>query len=278
MDSKSEHTPIYSIDDYKNIFLLNKKTAIVTGAVGHLGSEISKALASHGANVILIGRTEKSLKAFVEKNNDTFDNRFKYYVCDVTNDIEFKKIVEDVHSKFGTIDILVNCAFNEERKEFLDITKDEWNNGMNNIVTHVVTCCQAVIPKMISNGSGSIINISSINGFLGIDQRRHTEVKASTVYYSTGKGALLNLTKRLATEYASKGIRVNSISPGFFPKPPKDGSPGRPGYIIDLSHDIPMKRVGKSFEISGVSIFLASEASSYVNGQNIIVDGGFSSW
>ncbi len=265
--------------DYRDLFSLKDKTAIVTGAVGHLGSAISKALAAHGAKVVLLGRTEEKLKEFIEQNNPAFENNFEYKVCDVTNTPQFKQIVDEIITEKGSIDILVNCAFNEQRKKPEDITPEDWREGMKNILDHVFFCSQAVIPQMLKQGKGgSIINIASIYGFLGIDQRAYQEVPSSTIFYSTAKGGIIQMTRRLATEYASKGIRFNSISPGFFPKPPQPGQPGRPGYVIGLAHKTPMQRIGSPDELAGTAVFLASEASSYITGQNIVVDGGFSAW
>jgi len=263
---------------YKKLFSLEDKVAIVTGAVGHLGSAISKALASYGARTILIGRTEKNLVDFVEKNNKNFNNKFVHYACDVTNDKEFKKIVSAVVKNYNRVDILVNNAFNEKRKEIDKITKADWNKGMENILTHQFTCSQAILPTMLEQGKGSIINIASVYGFLGIDQRSYTEVASSTPFYATAKAGVIELTKYLATCYGSKGIKTNSISPGFFPKPPKEENKARPGYIVSLSSRVPMQRIGCPDEVAGAVIFLASDASSFVNGHNLVIDGGFSCW
>lgn len=266
-----------SIDEYRELFSLENKVAVVTGAVGHLGAAISKSLAAFGANVILIGRTEKHLIDFIKQYQKSFKNKFEYIVSDVTNETRFKEIVDDLVSRKGKVDILVNNAFNESRKKLEDITKKDWNDGMENILTHVFFCSQAVIPHMIKQGKGSIVNIASMYGFLGIDQRLYQEVASSTVFYSTAKGGILQMSKRFATEYASKGIRINAISPGNFPKK-KPGVSERPGYVVGLSHRTPMQRVGHPDEIAGAAVFLASDASSFVTGQNIIVDGGWSAW
>lgn len=264
--------------DYKDLFSLNGRTAIVTGGAGYLGSAISKAFAAHGARVVILGRNEQKLADFVEKNNPAFNNRFRYEDCDVTDDQKFREVARQVNEQYGGIDILVNCASNDKRKALLDLTKEEWKQGMDNVLTHVFTCSQAVIPYMLKRERGAIINVASVLGFLGIDQRRHQEVESSPAFYSAAKGAVINLTRRLATEYASKGIRINAISPGFLPKPPKDGQLGKPEHVAGLSRAIPMQRIGSPDEIAGAAVFLASDASSYVTGQNLIIDGGFSIW
>ena len=254
---------------YKDLFNLKNKVAIVTGGYGHLGSAMSKGLASFGAKVLVVGRTKgKTIE---------FDGDMSYILCDVTNPSEVELKIENIIKEYGTIDILINNAFCEDRKSVDEITKKEWDIGLDNILSHNFFCSQAVIPYMLKQGSGSIINVSSIYGFLGHDQSLYQEVKSASIFYSVAKGGILQLTKRLATEYASKGIRVNTISPGNFPKK-TPGVPERPGYIVDLSKRTPMKRVGQPDEVAGATIFLASEASSYITGQNIVIDGGWSVW
>jgi gluconate 5-dehydrogenase len=254
------------ITSYKmeHLFSLTNKTALITGGAGHLGLAMAKGLADFGANVTITGRS---------KLNKSFGKNINYVLCDVTNRKEFQKAV----SELDTIDILINNAFNEDRKKPEEITEMDWVHAMNNMLNHVFYCSQAVIPRMLSQGSGSIINISSIYGFLGIDQRVFSEVPSPSVFYSAAKGGVLQLTKRLATEYGSKGIRVNTISPGAFPKK-KVGQPGRPGYINNLSSKSPMQRVGQPEEIAGAAVYLASNASSFVTGHNLVVDGGWSAW
>jgi len=265
------------INYYRNLFSLEGKVSLVTGAAGHLGSEISKGLASYGSTTILLGRTESKLSKFCDKYNKKFENKFIYYVCDVTDEKQFSKVIEDVKIKYGSVDVLVNNAFNEQRKTIEKITKQDWDRGIDNILSSVFFCSQTVIPHMLDAGSGSIINIASIYGFLGTDQSIFQEVKSPSIFYSTAKGGIIQMTKRLATEYASAGIRVNCVSPGAFPKK-TEGVPENINYIIDLSEKSPMKRIGQPAELVGIIIYLSSQASSYMTGQNLIVDGGWSIW
>jgi len=244
-------------------FSLSGKTAIITGGATHLGLAMASGLAEFGANVIAVGRSKDRV----------LPNNIKYISCDVTDSLAFNEIV----SKLDTIDILINNAFNEDRRRPEDITQNEWSYAMNHMLNHVFFCSQAVIPRMIDQGSGSIINISSIYGFLGTDQRVFNEVASPSVFYSVAKGGVLQMTKRLATEYGSKGIRVNTISPGAFPKK-KPGQTGRPGYIVNLSSKVPMQRTGEPEEVAGAAVYLASDASSFVTGHNLVVDGGWSAW
>jgi len=264
------------IDNYQKLFSLEDKVAIVTGAYGHLGSAISKALAAFGAHVVLVGRNEQRLKEFVNQNQSSFENRLKYFVCDVTHEEDFQKVVEKVVSKYGTIDILVNNAYVKQNEPFEELTKSEWNHALEHTLTHYFTCTKAVSPIMLKSKSGSIINIASVYSFLGTDQRIFMPLgKKSPIHYSVAKGGILQLTRYLATLWADKGIRVNAISPGHFP--PKRG-PERPDYINEITKRVPMGRIGQPDDLAGAVVFLASGASSYVTGQNLIVDGGWSVW
>ena len=262
-------------NNYKDLFRLDKKIAIVTGAYGYLGSEISKTLAGFGANVILVGRNEKKMKDFYKQNIELFE-KSEYFISDVTDEKEFKKIVEKTNKKYKSIDILVNNAYGKQNEPFEKLTKQTWNEAIENTITHYFTCIQAVSPYMLKAKKGSIINIASIYGFLGTDQRIFKPIgKKSPIHYSVSKGGTLQLTKYLATLWAEKGIRVNAISPGHMP--PKRG-PENPKYMKELTSRIPLGRIGNPSDLAGATILLASNASSYITGQNIIVDGGWSSW
>lgn len=265
-----------SLDEYEKLLSLEGKAAIVTGAYGYLGSAISKVLAGFGANVILIGRNEKKLKEFTKKHNKSFNNRFESYTCDVTCEEDFQNIVEKVSAFHGSIDILVNNAYGKQYEKFEDLTKEKWNNAIDHTLTHYFTCIKSVSSTMLKAKKGSIINIASIYGFLGTDQRIFAPLgRESPLHYSVSKGSILQMTRYLATLWAEKGIRVNAISPGHFP--PKRG-PERPDYMHELITRIPLKRIGQPNDLAGVVVLLASDASSYITGQNIVVDGGWSVW
>lgn len=264
---------------YNNLFSLKDKIAIVTGGAGHLGTSICKGLASFGADVVAVGRSEKGEK-LAEDYKEKFDGRIAYKRGDVSKPIEFRRVVEEIRKEYGGIDVLVNNAFNEKRvRDILDVEEEDWLNDLNTILGGCWYCSKEVIPEMLKRGKGSIINISSIYGVLGLDKRAFLDIKPPTPQYVAGKAGILGLTKRLATEYATKNIRVNAISPGPFPKSPENlNDPGRPDYVLSLANRVPMERVGEPDEIAGAAIFLASDASSYITGQNILVDGGFSVW
>lgn len=262
--------------NYKALFSLEGKIAVVTGGAGYLGSAISKTLAGFGATVMVLGRTEKVLKDFVSQNQSSYGNRFKYFVCDVTDENSFKKVVEETVVTYGTIDILVNNAYIKQNESFDELTKEAWTRALDNSLTHYFICSKAVSPIMLEKQSGSIINIASIYAFLGTDQRVYKPLgKKTPLHYSVAKGGILQMTHYLAMLWAEEGIRVNAISPGVFP--PKRG-PERPDYMHELTMRVPLGRVGQPNDLAGVIALLASDASSYITGQNFIVDGGWSVW
>jgi len=263
-------------DKYRQMFSLENKVVMITGGAGHLGAAMSKALASFGANVIMIGRNEQKLSDLVKQNRPPGNNSFEYYVCDVTREEEFQGVVEKVISKHGKIDVLINTAHSGKREKFEDLTKAGWNDGLEHTLTHYFTCIKAVSPIMLKAGSGSIINIASLYSFLGVDQRIFLDLGNNTpIHYTVAKGGILQMTRYLATLWGDKGIRVNAISPGYFPQ--KRG-PERPDYMYELTRRIPMGRIGQPDDLAGIVVYLASEASSYVTGQNFVIDGGWSVW
>lgn len=223
-----------------------------------------------------MGRTEQTLKDFVDKYQVHRKNTLEYFVCDVTKSEDFKKIVENVINKYGRIDILVNNAYGKQDLELQEITKESWNHAMEIMLNHYFTCINEVSPYLLKVQNGSIINITSIYGFLGTDQRVYAPLNKKTPpYYSVAKGGILQMTRYFATLWAENGIRVNAISPGVFP--PKKG-PEKSDYMHELTTRIPMGRIGQPENLAGAVILLASDASSYITGQNIVVDGGWSVW
>lgn len=263
---------------YRKLFSLEGRVAIVTGGAGHLGAAISKGLAAYGAKVILIGRTKEKLEDFINANNIPFDNKFEFYACDVCDQKKFGDIVKEIRERHNGIDILVNNAYIKRKERFHELTKEEWYMALENNLTQYFTSIQKVGPIMLEKGKGVIVNIASIYGFLGIDHRIFLDLGNNpSVHYAVAKGGILQMTKYLAALWAREGIRVNAISPGYFPRK-KRGSVERKDYIEEICKRTPMNRYGEPDEIAGAVVFLASDASSFLTGQNIIVDGGWSVW
>lgn len=268
-----------------NRFSLKGKNAIITGAVGFLGKYFCIGLAEAGANVAAIDLNRTDCLKFTLELQKKFRVKSVGISCDITDKKAVKEMTNKVLNDFSSIDILVNnaCYRPKESKllhaPFEEYSLEEWNRMMNVNVNGAFLCSQSVGQAMIKQGrGGSIIQISSIYGLLGTDQRIYDKLNRSRkrcnnpAAYSVSKGAIIALTKYLASYWADKRIRVNVISPGGVQKD-QDRE-----FIDAYSIRVPMGRMAKPTELLGALIYLASDTSSYVTGQNIIVDGGFSIW
>ncbi|RJQ13357.1 MAG: SDR family oxidoreductase [Nitrospiraceae bacterium] len=261
---------------YREIFSLKDKVALVTGGASHLGAAMSNALRDFGAKVILLSRNEQRLKDFIDQNSGAGDNCLEYYVCDVTREDDIHAVVEKVLARHGSVDILVNNAYSGTREKWEELTKASWDDAIENCLTLYYLTIKAVSPAMLKAGRGSIINMASLWSMLAPDQRVYLDLNNNApLHYAVSKGGVLQMTRYLAALWAEKGIRVNAISPGWFPK--KKG-PERPDYMREITGRIPMDRIGHPDDLAGIAIFLASGASSYITGQNIVIDGGYSIW
>ncbi len=249
-------------------FSLKGKVIIVTGGAGRLGSEFSKGLAGAGATVYAIGRDAARLKEL----GDTV----RTAVVDVTDEKQFAKFAAEVKKENGRVDCLVNNASAAKRESWSELDKAGWTAGLEGALNHYFTCSKIASEIFLGQGEGTIINNASIIGFLAPCFPMHLDLgNAAAAHHVAAKGAILQLTRYCAALWAGKGIRVNAVSPGYFPA--KRG-PERPDYMKELTSRIPMGRVGRPEEIAGTFVFLASNAASYVTGQNIVVDGGYSAW
>ena len=250
----------------RDLFDLTGKVALITGGSRGLGEEIAEGLAEAGCSIMLVARREQWLLPAV--------NEFKrkgYFcegaTCDVTKPDEVKAVVEKTIEIFGSVDILVNNAGISWGAPAEDMPLDKWNMVLETNLTGAFLFAQACAKHMIARKYGRIINISSIAGMRG-------SMPAGVHYagYVASKGGLIALTKELAAKWAMHNIRVNAIAPGFFPTRLTEKVIDR--VIDDIKAHVPMMRTGEPGELKGVAVFLASDASGYVTGQTIAVDGG----
>jgi NAD(P)-dependent dehydrogenase (short-subunit alcohol dehydrogenase family) len=250
------------------IFSLEGKTALVTGASRGIGAGLAIAMAQAGAEVIVAARTREALDD-VAASIRSAGRRSLAVPADVTVADDVERLVAAAIDEFGRIDILVNNAggplFNAP---FLDIRPEGWDRLIELNLTSVANCCRVVGRHMVNRGSGSIIN----SGSPGV--RRPWPAIAA---YSAAKAAVLNLTQVLAQEWASSGVRVNMISPGWIRTDINEAFADNPGASAQICEDVPLGRWGQPADIAGVAIWLASEAAAYVTGAHIPVDGGLTS-
>jgi gluconate 5-dehydrogenase len=251
-----------------SLFDLKGRVALITGGSRGLGLEFAEGLAEAGATVWLSARREKWLGPALD------ELKSKGYsaagaTCDVTNQEDVNATVDQVIAKFGALDILVNNAGVSWSAPAEDMPLDKWRAVLDTNLTGAFLFSQAAAKKsMIPRQFGRIINVASIAGLKG--------VMPSGIHYAgyvASKGGLIALTRELAAKWASYNIRLNAISPGFFPSRMTEDVIAQKGEDA-MSTSIPMRRLGRAGELKGVGVFLASDASNYITGQNIVVDGG----
>jgi NAD(P)-dependent dehydrogenase (short-subunit alcohol dehydrogenase family) len=255
------------MDYLDNLFSLEGKTAVVTGGTGELCGAMAEGLAGAGATVILVGRNEKKAEARMKVIRDS-GGIVHFESCDVGNKESLQGLLDRCVAKTDGIDILVNGAGVNSPTPFLEIPEDELDHIMNVNFKAVFLACQIFGKYFLGRGKpASIINLGSISGLNPLSR---------VFSYSASKGALHNLTKNLAREWATQKIRVNTLVPGFFP-----AEQNRKVLTMDRVESImghtPMKRFGESHELIGATLLLASDkAGAFITGHEMIVDGGYS--
>jgi NAD(P)-dependent dehydrogenase (short-subunit alcohol dehydrogenase family) len=251
-------------------FLVTGRTAIVTGASSGLGVTFAHVLAEAGANVVITARRADRLEELAGELKTKGANVLAQ-VCDVTDSASVAAMVDAAWKRFGRVDILVNNAgVAADAGVFPErIPDDLWLTTINTNVNGLFWCCREVAQRQLADGKGgSIINIASVMG-LSASQNLASAYQAS-------KGAVVNLTRNLGVSWADRRVRVNCIAPGWFPSEMTNGWFAVPEFNDRFKNSAPMARIGDPDELAGALLFLASDASTFVTGQTIAVDGGYS--
>jgi len=269
-----------------NVFDLTGKTALITGAGGLLGPKHAAALIEFGARAIITDHHEdRAIEKAAELNNQYGKEVAIPFYMDVTN----KSSIESVVNKFDKIDILINNAAKDPKvkkesgltpsSRFETMTPEYWFEGINAALNGTFFCSQVIANKMLKTGGGVILNISSDLGVIAPDQRIYRKEgvdeesqNVKPITYSAAKWGIIGMTKYLAVYFAKKNIRVNCLSPtGVYNDHPED-------FVDKLSSIIPMGRMAHIDEYKGAIVFLCSDASSYMTGENMVIDGGKTVW
>lgn len=248
--------------------VLKNKTAIVIGGSKGLGEGMATGLAGEGANVVLVSRNQEQLDATAAKMTAATGNpNIIGIATDITSLANINGLVSSVCKKFGQIDILVNSAGVNKRFSALEFKEEDWDTVLNTQLKYVFFMCQAVARQMVEKGiPGKIINIASLTSTLGLP---------NMMAYCAAKGAIVQITKAMATEWAQYGINVNAIGPGYYETEMTAPIFADEKRRAELFTRIPKKRFGLPSDLAGAAVFLASDASDYVTGQVIYIDGGF---
>jgi gluconate 5-dehydrogenase len=248
-----------------HLFDLSGRVALITGGSRGLGEEIAEALGEAGASLMLVARRENWLQPAVERLRGR-GIECQSALCDVSDAGSVAQSVRATLDHFAKIDILVNNAGVTWGAPAEEMELERWRNVLDVNLTGAFLCAQAIGREMIRQGSGVILNVASVAGLRAMPGGIHS------AGYVASKGGLIALTRELAAKWARHGIRVNAIAPGFFPSRMSEKALDR--VQAEVEQRIPMGRIGRAGELKGIAVFLASDASSYITGQTIAVDGG----
>jgi NAD(P)-dependent dehydrogenase (short-subunit alcohol dehydrogenase family) len=246
-------------------FDLTGKVAVVVGGTSGIGRAITCGLAEAGADVVPTSRRREEVEA-AAKDVESRGRKAVRVTSDVTDLASLESALAATLKDLGKVDILVNCAGRTKRQPTLDVSEEDWNAILDTNLTGTLRACRVFGRHMLERGSGRIVNIASLSSFVAL-----FEVAA----YSASKAAVASLTKSLALEWGPRGVNVNAIAPGVFPTPLNrallEGTARGQEFITRT----PLKRFGRTEELAGAAVFLASDAASFVNGEVVSVDGGF---
>lgn len=249
----------------ESLFSLSGKTAVVIGGTGELCGAMAEGLASAGAKVVLVGRSEEKAKARIEKI-EAVGGSAVFESCEVDSKSALESLLQRVLKQFGSIDILVNGAGTNSATPFLEIPEDEYDRIFRINMKGVFLACQVFGRYFVErNEGGSIINVGSMSGVIPLSR---------VFTYSATKAAVHNISKNLAREWAPLNIRVNTLVPGFFPAE-QNKKVLTPERVEQIMGHTPMNRFGDAAELVGATLLLAGDAGSFITGTEMVVDGGY---
>ncbi len=244
---------------------LEGKVAVVIGGTSGIGRAIAHGLAEAGADVVPTSRRLEQVEA-AAREIAALGRRTLRVASDVGDKASLQKVLDECLAAFGQVDILVNCAGRTKRAPTLDFLEADWNDILETNLTGTLRACQVFGRAMLERGYGRIINIASLSTFVAL-----YEVAA----YSASKAAVASLTKSLAVEWGSRGVNVNAIAPGVFRTALNQKLLDETERGREFQLRTPLRRFGQVEELAGAAVFLASDAASFVNGEVLVVDGGF---
>ena len=247
-----------------DLFSLAGRVAVVIGGTGELCGAMAEGFAAAGARVALVGRDAAKARVRLDRIA-AGGGQAEFFACDTTSKAALQTLLAEVVAKFGPVDVLVNGAGVNSATPFFDIPEAEFDKIITVNLKGLVLACQVFGKHMVERGSGSIINLGSASGLNPLSR---------VFTYSASKAAVHNLSKNLAREWATQGVRVNILVPGFFPAE-QNRKVLTPERVATIMAKTPMKRFGEAGELVGAALLLASPAGSFITGTELVVDGGF---
>lgn len=269
------------VNEYSNLFRLDGRNILITGAAGHLGAAISRGVAEFGGVPILCGRTVGNLELLANEISDA-GGKAHVFQLDVGDAEACGIVMSEISKEFGILHGIVNCAHSGKTGTVDSASSEDFQLAMQVHINGPFFLAQQgldVLKKASSeiDGGASIVNVSSMYGMVSPDPRIYGDSGSNNPpYYGAAKAGLSQITRYLACHLGVDNIRVNTVSPGPFP--PEEFQQSKPVFYQELCNKSPLGRVGKAHEVVGSVLFLLSSASSYVTGANIVVDGGWTSW
>jgi len=261
---------------YEKIFDLTGKCILITGGTGYLGSALTEALLTFGAGVTVADITFKSLPIWDVAEEE---GRLLSVQCDISSTASIREALRQHHEARGRLDVLINCAHYGagygKAAEIESMTDEMWNRGIDGTGGATFRCIREAVPYLKMDG-GAIINFASMYGMVSPDASVYGDSGANNPpNYGAGKAAVIQLTRYCAAHLAKYGIRCNCITPGPFPDPASNSDTA---FLKRLSAKTMLGRTGTASEVAGAVLLLASDASSYMTGSNLVVDGGWTAW
>ena len=251
------------------MFNLENQVAVISGASSGLGQQMARAFAKQGADLAILARRVERLEAFKKELEEIRPGiKVLPIKCDVTSTDDINNAAETTEKEFGKVDILLNVAGSSKDAGVLDMTDEEWDFTIATDLTSVFKMTRAFANIMAKNNYGRIINIASMYGLVG-------NTAMGTIAYHSSKGGVVNFTRAVAAEFATKGITCNAICPGYFETELTKAVLDTPDFQAYMKNTVPMQRYGKSGELNAGAIFLASKEASYVTGAILPIDGGY---
>lgn len=254
-------------------FDLTEKIILITGGYGYLGKAITESLLYHGATVYVLGKSKQKFDYAFDKTEEE-NGRLFFENCDVSESDSIKQALRNIYLKESRIDVLINNAFYLKGQNPYNMTDTDWNLGIDGTLSSVFRSIREVIPYLEKNKTSRIINVSSMYGIVAPDFTVYNEYQnfLNPPHYGAAKAGVIQLTKYYASLLGDKNITVNSITPGPYPSTEVQKSKG---FIKELEEKTVLKRIGKPEDLAGAFVFLASNASNFMTGQNIVIDGGW---